>query len=121
MLLEGALLESNQVARTVVEVASDKLAEDIVMLDIRSLTTLADYFVIMSAGSSRQIEALQEELVQALKDRGVRPHHLEGRPDSGWMLLDFSDVIVHIFNQERRDYYKLEQLWSQAAEVVRVL
>ena len=91
------------------------------MLDIRSLTTLADYFVIMSVGSSRQLEALQEDLVQALKDRGVRPHHLEGRPESGWMLLDFSDVIVHIFDVERRDYYQLEELWSKAPEIVRVL
>ena len=96
-------------------------AEDIVMLDIRTLTTLADYFVIMSAGTQRQLNALQEELVQTLKDKGVRLHHQEGRVDSGWVLLDFSDVIVHLFDVERRDFYQLEELWSQATEVVRVL
>ena len=114
-------LEPSQVARTLVEAASDMQAEDIVMLDIRTLTTLADYFVIMSAGTQRQLNALQEQLVQSLKDKGVRLHHREGRVDSGWVLLDFSDVVVHLFDVERRDFYQLEELWSQATEVVRVL
>ena len=105
----------------VVEVASDKQAENIVMLDVRQVATFADYFVIMSAGSSPQIEALEEDITQALKDAQVRRFHREGTPTSGWSLLDFSDVVVHIFGLEQREFYGLERLWSRAPQVVRVL
>ena len=108
-------------ARLVVEVASDKLAADIVMLDLRGVAPFADYFVIMSADSPRQIEALEEDLTQALKDAQVRRFHREGTPASGWVLLDFSDVIVHIFGPEEREFYRLEHLWSGAPQIVRVL
>ena len=108
-------------AQLVVEVASDKLASDIVMLDLRGVASFADYFVIMSADSSRQIEALEEDLTQALKDEQVSRFHREGTHASGWVLLDFSDVIVHIFGPEEREYYSLERLWSRAPQVVRVL
>lgn len=104
-----------------VEVASDKLAEDIVMLDLRRLAAFADYFVIMSAESSRQIQALEEDITQALKEAQVSRFHREGSPVSGWVLLDFSDVIVHIFGPDERQFYGLEQLWSGAPQVVRVL
>ena len=114
-------LDSTELARLIVEVASDKLAADIVMLDLRGVAPFADYFVIMSADSARQIEALEEDLTQALKDSQVRRFHREGAPASGWVLLDFSDVIVHIFGPEEREYYHLETLWSQAPQVVRVL
>ena len=114
-------LDSTELARLVVEVASDKLAADIVMLDLRGVAPFADYFVIMSADSARQIEALEEDLTKALKDAQVRRFHREGTPASGWVLLDFSDVIVHIFSPEEREYYHLETLWSQAPQVVRVL
>jgi len=105
----------------VVEVASDKQAENIVMLDVRQVATFADYFVIMSAGSSPQIEALEEDITQALKEVQVRRFHREGTPASGWSLLDFSDVVVHIFGLEQREFYGLERLWSRAPQVVRVL
>ena len=107
--------------RLVVDVATDKLALDIVMLDLRQVAPFADYFVIMSAESSRQIEALEEDLTQALKDVQVKRFGREGTHASGWVLLDFSDVIVHIFGPEEREYYALELLWSQAPQVVRVL
>ena len=117
---EGAL-EPDEVARMVVDLASEKQADDIVMLDIRQLTGFADYFVVMSAQSQRQLDALQEDLVKAMRDSGVSLHHREGTPQSGWILLDFSDVIVHMFGAEEREYYRLEQLWSGATQVVRVL
>ena len=101
--------------------ASDKLAEDIVMLDLRQWAPFADYFVIMSAESSRQIQALEEDLTRALKEAQVRRFHREGTPGSGWVLLDFSDVIIHIFGPEEREFYGLERLWSGAPQVVRVL
>ena len=97
------------------------MAEDIVMLDLRQVAPFADYFVIMSADSSRQIEALAEDIAQALEDAKVKPYHREGTPSSGWVLLDFSDVIIHIFGPEQREFYQLERLWSRAPQVVRVL
>ena len=114
-------LESTEVARLIIEVSSDNLAEDIVMLDLRDLAPFTDYFVIMSAESSRQIEALEEDLTKALKVAQVPRHKREGTPASGWVLLDFSDVIVHIFSPEEREFYDLERLWSRAPQVVRVL
>ena len=105
----------------VVEVASDKLAEDILMLDLRGVAPFADYFVIMTAESSRQIEGLEEDITRSLKESQVRPFHREGTPASGWVLLDFSDVVIHILGPEQREYYDLERLWSRGAQVVRVL
>ena len=117
----GSTLDSAEVAQLAVEVASEKLAEDIVMLDLRQVVPFADYFVIMSADSSRQIEALEEDLTNALKESGINRFHREGTAESGWVLLDFSDVIVHIFGPEEREYFQLERLWSRAPQVVRVL
>jgi len=91
------------------------------MLDLRQLAAFADYFVIMSAESSRQVQALEEDITQALEEAGVTQFHREGTHTSGWVLLDFSDVIVHIFGPEEREFYGLEQLWSKAPQVVRVL
>ena len=118
---EESALDPSELARLAMEVGSEKLAEDIVMLDIRRLTSFADYFVIMSAGSARQLEALREDIVQTLKGSNVRVHHTEGGAQAGWILLDYSDVIIHMFGVEQRAYYQLDQLWSGAAQVVRIL
>ena len=73
-----------------------------------------------SAQSSRQIEAIYNEIMHSLKSEGLLPHHREGTVDSGWMLLDYGDVIVHIFAPTERDYYQLDELWSQASPVVKI-
>ena len=91
------------------------------MLDLRPVTYFADYFVIMSADSSRQIEALEEDIIEALKESDVRRFHREGTATSGWVLLDFSDVVVHIMGSGEREFYELERLWFQAHQIVRVL
>ena len=114
-------MDPNEVARMVVDIASEKQAEDIVMLDIRQLVAFTDYFVIMTAKSQRQLGALRDDLVKTLKDSGVPLRHSEGTAQAGWILLDYSDVIVHLFGTEQRDYYRLDQMWSGAAQVVRVL
>ena len=114
-------LSPDEIAHTAVEIASDKLAANIVMLDIRGMTTFADYFVILSASSTRQVSALQEDLEKGMKDAGVPLHHREGSAASGWVLLDYGDVIVHLFGTEAREYYNLDQLWAGAAQVVRIL
>ena len=117
----GDNLESTAIAQLIVEMASDKLAEDIVMLDLKRIASFADYFVIMSAQSSRQIEALEKDITDTLSEVNVHRFNREGTHDSGWVLLDFSDVIVHIFGPEEREFFGLERLWSGASEVVRIL
>lgn len=114
------MLNSSEIAHTLVDVASGLQAEDIVMLDISSVTTIADYFVILSASTGRHIRTLRDDMVKHLKDLGVALRHSEGTLDSGWFLLDFGDVIVHVFGSAEREYYQLEQLWANAVQVVRI-
>ncbi len=102
------------------DIASDKQATDIVILDIRSLTSFADYFVICSAGSDRQIGAITDALQETLTKDDVKPLHSEGIGESGWVLMDYGDVIVHIFTPAERAYYSLEKLWSAAPAVLRI-
>ena len=90
------------------------------MLDLQGICDFADYFVLMNADSSRQINTLVDQIEAALKLQGVRPHHREGTADSGWVLLDFIDVIVHIFRPEEREYYQLDDAWTVATETVRI-
>ena len=108
-------------AHRVVDAASDKQATDILLLDTRGVCSFADYFVICSGDSDRQIEAIYDEVEHTLKKEGILPHHREGTVDSGWLLLDFGDIIVHIFGPFEREYYQLDKLWSQATPVVRLL
>jgi ribosome-associated protein len=103
-----------------VEVASDKQAEDIVMLDTRQVCSFADYFVICSGGTSRQIEAIWEEINETLKKEGVTPYHRAGDAESGWVLLDLGEVIVHIFSAPQRDYYQLDDLWAKAKPIIKI-
>jgi ribosome-associated protein len=108
------------VARKAVEAAADKQASNIVLLDARKVCSFADYFVICNGESERQISAIYEEVGHRLKQEGVFPHHHEGTIDSGWLLLDFGDIIVHIFAPFERGYYQLDELWSQATPVLRI-
>lgn len=100
--------------------ASDKLADNIILLDTRGENRFADFFVICSAESERQIQAIRQEIIDNLRLRGVRIHHDEGASDSGWVLLDYGDVIVHIFSQTERDFYQLDRLWEDAATLLHV-
>jgi len=114
------VLEALEVARKAVEAVSDKQAADILLLDTRKVCSFADYFVICTGDSGRQLHAIYDEVEHALKREGILPHHHEGTLDSGWLLLDFGDVIVHIFALEEREYYQLDALWSQAIPVLRI-
>jgi ribosome-associated protein len=109
-----------ELARRAVDVAEDKKAADIVLLDIGAITTLADYFVICSGGSERQIQAIADGVVDALRADGVRPIGREGEAASHWILVDFGSVIVHVFTPPERDYYELEKHWSEARTILRV-
>jgi len=107
-------------AHKAVEAAGGKQAQDIVLLDVRGICSFSDYFVMCNAESSRQIKAIYDEIMHSLKNDGVLPNHREGSLDSGWLLLDYGDVIVHIFAAIERDYYQMDELWSQASPVVRI-
>jgi ribosome-associated protein len=116
----GARLSSLEVARKIVDAAADKKAADIVLLDVSELTSMADYFVICSGGSERQLGAIGDNISEKLRDEGVRPIGREGGSNSHWTLVDFGAVIVHIFAPPERDYYQLERHWSKARTVLRV-
>jgi ribosome-associated protein len=114
-------LDSLALAQRIVDVAADRQASDILMLDLRALSPIADYFVICSGNSDRQLEALDREIVDQLRNNEhVRPRQREGSAQSGWILLDYGDVVVHIFSAGEREFYHLEDLWSAAPTVVRV-
>jgi ribosome-associated protein len=108
------------VARKAVEAAADKQAIDIVLLDTREVCSFADYFVICSGDSERQLSTIYDEVGHRLKQAGVLPDHREGTIESGWLLLDFGDVIVHIFAPFEREYYQLDELWREAKPVLRI-
>jgi len=117
---EAFILDAIELARKSVEAASDKQANDIVMLDTRGVCSFADYFVICSGETRRQIEAICDEIHGVLKKEGTMLRRREGAPGSGWMLMDFGDVIVHIFSTAEREYYQLEKLWSKATPLIRI-
>jgi ribosome-associated protein len=108
-------------AQAIVDLLTDRQAADIVLLDISHVSSLADYFVIATGTSARQLNSLTEALDEDLRLDGVRPkpRRTEGTAESGWILLDYGDVVVHLFGQEEREFYKLEGLWSRSASVVR--
>jgi ribosome-associated protein len=117
---ENLPLEGIDVARRAVEIASDKQASKIVLLDVGGLCSFADYFVFCTGDSQRQVRTILEDIELSLKKDGVLPHHQEGALDSGWLLLDYGDVIVHIFSPMERDYYNLDGLWGEAKPVLRI-
>lgn len=112
--------EAQQLARRIVDLASDKKAADIVLLDIHGLTTLADYFVICSGTSERQLGAIADGIAEGLREEGVRPIGREGTANAHWLLLDYGGVIVHIMAAPERDFYQLEKLWSEAPLLLRL-
>ncbi len=102
------------------DILSEKQASDIVLLDISDVATFADYFVIATGETKRQIEAVLIALEEELGKADVSPLGREGSPETGWVLLDLGDIVVHIFGPEERSYYDLEGLWHRARPVVRV-
>lgn len=109
-----------ETAHAIVDLAEDKKASDITLMDLRASTTLTDYFVIVTGSSSRQIGAISSAILEGMTARNTRPVANEGRPDDGWMILDFGQVIVHIFAPAERAYYDLERRWQEAATLLKI-
>ena len=110
-------MTSKEMALTIAGALDSKKGLDIKVLETGALTTLADYFVICTATSTTQVKALADECEKVMKEHGELPHHIEGHRGGTWILLDFSSVVVHIFNEEAREFYDLERLWSDATPV----
>ena len=106
--------ESREIAVTAARAAAAKQAVDVTILDVHGLIVITDYFVICSGQTDRQIKTLVEEVEKAVRDIGEKPIRREGDTDSGWVLLDYIDVVVHVFAQQEREYYDLERLWRDA-------
>ena len=103
------------IARAITEFAADHKALDIVQLDLREMVSYTDYFVICSGRSDRQTKAIHDAIHLGMKDRhGLLPRRVEGVSQANWILMDYLDVIVHVFTPETRTYYRLEQLWGEA-------
>jgi ribosome-associated protein len=100
-----------------VRAAEEKQAKDIKVLDLRDVTSFADYFVICSGTNSRQIQAISNEIEQELKELGERANSVEGYTHAEWVLMDYGDYLIHIFTEKAREYYDLERLWREAKEV----
>ncbi len=104
-------------ALSIAKAAQDKKAEGLLVLDVRELTPIADYFVICSGNTSRQVKAIADEIDFQLSKERTSPHHIEGMPECRWVLMDYGDIVVHVFDTETREYYDLEGLWGDAVRV----
>jgi ribosome-associated protein len=115
-------VEGRELANQIAEIIVDKQGEDILILDLTEVTTFTDYFVICTAGSRRQLDAIQSAVQEELKRSEIQRlvPGAEGDPESGWILVDYNSVVVHLFTQEMRDFYRLEELWSSARTVAHI-
>lgn len=110
--------EEKNLAQLIAEACLDENASDVVILDVHSLTVIADYFVIASGRSIIQVRAIIEHVLHKLGDQGIQPVRKEGYQQGVWSVLDYGSVILHVFRQEERDYYQLENLWADAPRVM---
>lgn len=105
---------SRELAVTIADVISESPASETTVIDIHELSPIADFFVICSGENERQLRAISRMLLDQLGEQGIDPIRVEGEPVSGWILMDFEDVIVHIFDAELRAFYNLEERWAEA-------
>jgi ribosome-associated protein len=111
---QEAIIEPRELANTLMDLVGGKKATHVTLLDLRGVSIIADYFLICGGESARQLKAIAGEVQEKLGAQQVSPRRVEGTPDSGWILMDFGSVILHIFDQTQRDYYQLEEVWKHA-------
>ncbi|MHB8580605.1 MAG: ribosome silencing factor [Ignavibacteriaceae bacterium] len=107
-------MNSTQLSKKITNLIFEKKGYDVKILDLRKLTTMTDYFVICSADSDTQVKAIADEVDKSLRDEGIKNWHKEGYQALSWVLIDYIDVIVHVFKKEAREFYNLEKLWGDA-------
>lgn len=110
-------MKTNDKIKKIYDVLDSKLGEDIVILNVNGVSTITDYFIIVSAKSERQVNALQDAVDDEMTKLNVEARAIEGRITSRWILMDYGDVVVHIFKDEEREFYNLERLWKDAVFV----
>lgn len=110
-------MESKEILEIAVKAAENKRAENLTALDMTKVSLMADYFLIMEANSSRQIQAIADEITDQMAANGVKMRDVEGKNEANWILIDLGDVVVHVFQKEQRSHYNLEKLWSDAPTV----
>jgi len=107
-------------AHTIVNALEEKKGENIILLDIKEITSFTDYFIICTATSNRMLNALADGVMEKTRIDHNRKGRIEGTPDSGWIIVDYGDIVVHIFDTELRQYYRLEELWDEGKVLLRV-
>lgn len=110
-------LTQQEMLELIVKTLDRKKAEDIKVIGIADLTILADYFVIADGTSSTQTKSLADEVEFQLKEKGIAPNQIQGANGSNWIILDYGNIVVHVFHKEQRDYYNLERLWRDGEEI----
>ena len=113
-------LDIASIARNAIELASDKQAQNIVLLDVKDISSFTDYMIMLSGSSTRLVQSLGNDIAEKIKKDGLHLHHQEGSSNSGWVLLDFGDIVVNVFSEEQRNFYKLEEVWRTGRELVRI-
>ena len=109
-----------EIARSIIETLEDKKGENIVLLDIHDISSFADYFIICSATSTRMLTSLSEAVSETAKNQFALHSKIEGQSTDGWQVVDLGDIVVHLFSEDQRDYYQLEQLWENSKVLVRL-
>jgi ribosome-associated protein len=111
-------LSPEEMVAAIADLAADRKALDIVQLDLRGMIGYADYFVICTGRTDRQTRAIHDAIHEGMKARGILPRRVEGVTEARWILMDYLDVVVHVFTPDTREYYRLEQLWGEAPSLV---
>jgi len=117
---QNELKDLEEIARFAVDVASDSFASDILLLNVSNKSAFSDFMIILTVGSARQMSAVAQELEIEMKSKGINKYRKEGAADSGWMVVDFADIIVHLFGKDEREYYALDDIWSDGQRLLRI-
>ena len=109
---------SQKIAEEAVRIAEDKKGKEIILLDLKGVSIIADYFIVCSGESSVHMRSIAQEVEKSFKERGIKLFNPQSLRNSGWILLDFGTVVIHIFSKEAREFYQLERLWADASKII---